>query len=179
MRAQTLLVVVIAIALAASAQQVPGSKTVAVSVYSTDERVSRDSHELAVQAKKVAEQFKNVTGMIVDGNTSEAAETARKKGADYLVSIEVSPRSTAGVKIGRGVPNDFPTPERAKAEGLIHVKYTVLNLNSSFKASDDWTLKQERYPAGPEWNWLKALTSRAVKDATDAGMKKLQNKKQL
>ena len=159
--------------------QTSGKKKIAVTFNSSDARLQQIRDEYANEAKDVVAREKGVEVVVVQGQTEQAAENARKIGADFLISIDVSPRPTASVEWGKGTPNPFPTPERAEAEGSIIAKYKVLRLDGKFEASDSWTVRPETYPLGPRWDWLRTIVSREVQAVTAGAVGKLKKKHQL
>lgn len=159
--------------------QTSAKKKIAVTFNSSDARLQQVRDEYAKLAQDVIARNKSVEAVVVQGQTEQAAENARKIGADFLISVEVSPRPTASVEWGKGTPNPFPTPERAEAEGSIIAKYKVLRLDGKFEASDSWTVRPETYPLGPRWDWLRTIAPREVQAATAGAMGKLKKKKQL
>ncbi len=167
--------------------------TIAVTVQSQDPRVKGIAPDLNTQAANVVEKSaENVRAIIVTGTKAEAAEQARRRNADYLLTIEFSPQSTASVEIGPGGmhPRD---PEvygstRANAQGNMFIAWTVTPLNGNkVKLHDSRYVQPMEYPLPGTtptggvigWDWVANIASRSTRDAAAAAMSKLKLKKGL
>ncbi len=159
----------------------PKHPVIAVAIYSSDGRVTNMEPELSGRALRVVEETAPEARAIPSHGSKigAASAQARKMKADFLIWIEVSPRPTAQVEVGPGTTTPFPTPERAEAQGSIIRKYTVLQLDSELKFSDNTILRPETYPLGPYFDWLRSICGRAVEDAAYDAVKKMKSKKLL
>jgi len=165
------------VSLIAFGQTPASNKLIAVNVVSTDAGLQAIQPELGRTAADVIEHFKEVHSLIVPGESSDAGDRARQKGAQFLILIEVSPRSNVGLEFGA---KDYPNstePERAQARGAIFLKYSVASLDGKFHWSDSTYLRPETYPLGPKWDWLHSIASQSVRDAANISMKQLKKKK--
>ena len=165
------------VSISAFAQAPASNKLIAVNVVSTDAGLQAIQPELGKAAADVVDHFKNVHALIVPGESGEAGDRARQKGAQYLILIEVSPRSNIGVEFGGRPDTDSSVPERAQARGAIYLKYSVASLDGTFHYSDSTYVRPETYPLGPKWDWLQSIASQSVRDAANISMKKLKKKK--
>lgn len=165
------------VSLGAFAQTRASSKLVAVNVVSTDAGLQAIQPELGKAAADVVDHFKDVQSLIVPGESRDAGDRARQKGAQYLILIEVSPRPNIGVEFGGRPDPALTEPERAQARGAIFLKYSVASLDGNFRWSDSTYVHPQTYPLGPKWDWLYSIASQSVRDAANTSMKKLKKKK--
>lgn len=164
---------------------------IAVAVESRDARIQQWSPELRREAATVVEQAAhNAKVLIVSGTPAEAAEQARKNAADYLLRIEISPRSYVAVGVGApcgseaGVPTgcdpEIVGATRSNAQGEIFLAWTIEPTNGKkLRLHDSRYVRRPEYPLGPRLDWLHAISSRSVRDAAAAAISKLKSKKGL
>ncbi len=170
----------------------PKVYTIAVTVQSKDPRVKAIGVSLNnAAADEVERQSKNVRAMIVTGTKAEAAEQARRRNADYLLTIEFSPQPTASIAVGgAGQPRDpeIYGSDRANMQGSMFLAWTVDPMNgSNVRLHDSRYVQPVEYPlAGTRptggvvgWDWVASIASRSVRDAAMAAMGKLKLKKGL
>ena len=106
--------------------------------------------------------------VIPAGRGGEVADAAAKKGVDYLMTIEISPRPYAQVSFGGPGTQD---PEvvghpRANAQGTIFLAWTVKALNGkAMKLHDSRLVQAQEYPLESNFDWLHAIASRSARDA--------------
>ncbi len=171
----------------------PRLYTVAVTVQSSDPRVKGITPQLNDEAAAVVEKgSENVRAIIVTGTKGEAAEQARRRKADYLLTIEFSPQSDASIEIGPGSrqprdPEIYGAP-RANAQGRMFLAWTVTPFNDNkVKLHDSRYVHPAEYPLAGNtptggvigWDWVANIASRSVRDAAAAAMSKLKLKKGL
>ena len=172
----------------------PKVYNIAVTVQSKDPRVKGISPQLNEEAAAEVERgAKNVRAMIVTGTKAEAAEQARRRGADYLLTIEFSPQSTATVELGPGMrqrqdPEVYGS-DRAKMQGNMFLAWTVDPMNGNkVRLHDSRYVQPMEYPlpgtsvnTGQSigWDWVASIASRSVRDAAIDAMHRLKLKKGL
>lgn len=171
----------------------PRLYTIAVSVQSNDPRVKNIAPQLNNEAAAVVEKgSENVRAIIVTGTKGETAEQARRRNADYLLTIEFSPQSDATIEIGPGAgqsrnPEIYGAP-RANAQGRMFLAWTVQPFNDNrVKLHDSRYVQPAEYPLAGNtptggvigWDWVSNIASRSVRDAAAAAMSKLKLKKGL
>ena len=171
----------------------PRLYTIAVTVQSSDPRVKGITPQLNEEAAAVVERgSENVRAIIVTGTKGEAAEQARRRKADYLLTIEFSPQSTATIDVGPGAtrprdPEIYGSP-RANAQGSMFLAWTVQPFNDNkVKLHDSRYVHPAEYPLAGNtptggvigWDWVANIASRSVRDAAAAAMSKLKLKKGL
>ncbi len=181
MRRCTVLLLCLALAVGASAQQ--RTYVIAVAIDSRDGRIQQWLPELRnAAADTIQRAARNARAVIVTGEPAEAAERARRNAADYLLEIEISPRSA--VSVGAGAPpSTYPdivgTP-RANAQGAIFLAWTLEPMNGKrLRLHDSRYVQPSEYPLGPKFDWLYGIASRSVRDAAAAAVGKLKAKKGL
>lgn len=154
--------------------------TIGVAIESSDGRIRNWSPELLSQAAAVVEKSaKNARVVILAGQGADVADAAAKKGVDYLITIELSPRPYAQVSLGgRGTVDPEVTGHpSANAQGSIFLAWTVQALNGKpIKLHDSRTVQAAEYPLNPNFDWLHAIASRSIRDAAAAATSKLKKK---
>jgi hypothetical protein len=154
---------------------------VAVAVDSRDVRIQQWAPELRRGAADVVERAAGKAKVvIVTGTPAEAAEQARANAADYLLRIEISPKSNVSVGLGAppGSDPELVGATRANAHGQIFLAWTVEPINGKkLRLHDSRYVHATEYPLGPQFDWLHAISSRSVRDAAAAAISKLKSKK--
>lgn len=178
------------------AQQSDREHVIAVSVDSTDSRVQPMIPELREQAAIAVEQSaKNVSASIVIGSPLDAAEQARQKSADYLITIDLSLLSQVGSAggVGRGPARTADVPMIGEVpSGLAHSRcqdlineafaysYKVTSLaGEKIKVRGSHTMQESEYPLGPEYNCLSRFSKQAVRVSAADAVKGLKSKKKI
>ena len=169
--------VLLAALLCANAENPAKRKLIAVNVVSTSARLQSNQPQLGAAAADVIKHFQNVEPLVISGTRKEAEDKARKQGADFLILIEVSPRSNVRAEVG--APPRDPAPERGEEQWTVSLKYSVLALKGDFKWADDTLVSPVTYPQGEEWDRLPAIASQSVRDATNTSMRRLKKKQQI
>ncbi len=169
------------------------AKTIAVTVLSKDPRVKGLTPDLNREAAAVVERAApQANVIIVVGTKAEAAEQARQHNADYLLTIEFSPQSTASIDFGPGAgqPRDPEVygHDRANMQGQMFLAWTVDTINASKKVRmhESRYVQPMEYPlpgttvnTGGDtigWDWVQSIASRSVRDAAAAATNKLKKK---
>lgn len=168
----------------------PKIYTIAVNVQSKDPRVKGISNQLVDEAAAEVERgAKNVRSIVVVGTKGEAAEQARRRNADYMLTIEFSPESNASIEFGPGMRHaqdpEVYGPDRAKMQGQMFLAWTVDPMNGNkVRLHDSRYVRPAEYPlpgATPGgvvgWDWVASIASRSVRDAAIAAMSKLKLRK--
>jgi hypothetical protein len=185
---------------AAAAPGQGGDRTyvIAVNVDSTDWRIQQMIPELREEAAKAVEQSaKNVQASVVIGSPSTAAEQARQKSADYLLTINLSllsqlavppkggvgsgPATTADVPIIGGVPSGIA---HSRCEDLMNEAFAFSYKVSSvagekIKLQGSHTMRESEYPQGPQLNCLAKFSTQAVRECASDAVKGLKSKKRI
>jgi hypothetical protein len=178
------IVLLFAVAVAAAPQQPSQRYVIAVSVECNDGRIKSFLPQLRKDVAKVVEhESKNADAIIVLGKPGEAAEQARNRGADYLLRLEPQIHSSVGVEIGHAAPygSAIPNPpQRSEMQGIVEVAYTVEPLKGQkIRIRATKTASRERYPLGPQLDWLTPIVKRTVQDSARAAVHDLKSKKGL
>src|ERR1700733_5604806 len=168
------------IAATALAQGSDKEYVIAVNVDSTDSRIQQMMPELGEEAAKAVEQSaKNVHASIVIGAPSTAAEQARQKSADYLLTINLSllsqvalpskggpgngPTTTADVPVIGGVPSGIA---HSRCEDLVNeafaFSYKVSAVTGqTIKLQGSHTVRENEYPLEPQLICLAKFSTKA------------------
>lgn len=177
------------------AQQSGRQYVIAVSVDSTDSRIQQMIPELRQKAALAIEQSaKNVSATVVMGSPLDAAEQARQKSADYLITIDLSLLSQLGSRagIGRGPASTADVPVGGVPTGIAHSRCQDL-INEAFaysfkvtamsaekiKVQGSHTMQESEYPLGPEYNCLGKFSTQAVRLSAADAVKGLKSKKKI
>ena len=167
-------------ALAQEQPRPPAAPVVGVAIESSDGRIRNWSPEFLREAAAVVEKSaKNARVVILGLGGKGTADTARKYGVDYLITIELSPRPYAQVGLGgQGtVDLEVTSHPRANAQGSIFLAWTVQALNGKpIKLHDSRTVQAAEYPLGPSYDWLRVIASRSIRDAAAEATSKLKKK---
>jgi hypothetical protein len=174
-------VLILAGGAAAQQQAVPkAAPIIGVAVESSDGRLQNWAPQLREQAARVVEKSAKNARVIILGVTGrDVADAAQKNGVDYLITIELSPRPYVQASFGGpGIQDPEVTGHpRANAQGTIFLAWTVQALNGKpFKLHDSRMVQAQEYPLEPNFDWLRVIASRSVRDAAAAATGKLKKK---
>jgi hypothetical protein len=186
------------VAAAALAQGGDRKYVIAVNVDSTDGRIQQMIPELSEEAVQAVQQSaKNVQASIVIGAPSTAAEQARQKSADYLLTINLSllsqvavplkggpgngPATTADGRVIGGVPSGIA---HSRCEDLLDEAFAFSYKVSSvagekIKLQGSHTMRENEYPLGPQLNCLAKFSTQAVRECASDAVKGLKSKKKI
>jgi hypothetical protein len=186
------------IAATALAQGSDKEYLIAVNVDSTDERIQQMIAELCEEAAKAVEQSaKNVHAIVVIDFPSTAAEQARQKSADYLLTINLAllsqvavpskggpgngPPTTADVPVIGGVPSGIAHSRCDDLLGKVFAfSYKVTSVASEkIKLHGSHTMQENEYPLGPQINCLAKFSTQAVRESASDAVKGLKSKKRI
>jgi hypothetical protein len=177
---------VLIVAVGALGQQAErkAAPVIGVAIESSDGRIRNWSPQLLDEATAVVEKVaKNARVIRLAGDKGTVSDAAAKKGVDYLMTIELSPRPNATISFGatpkvveqqRGT---LGSNERAQAQGSIFLSWTVQALNGkSIRLHDSRLVQAQEYPLEPNFDWLHVIASRSIRDAAAAATNKLKKK---